>query len=125
MIWLLVGLGGAIGSMARHGVGVVFGRVLPAHIVPGATLAVNLLGCLIIGVLAGLSASGRVPFSPSARAFVFVGVLGGFTTFSSFGLDSFTLFHGGRHSVAAGNVLAQVLGGLALVAAGFTAAMRT
>jgi CrcB protein len=58
------------------------------------------------------------------RAFVFAGVLGGFTTFSTFGLDSFTLAHGGRVGTAAVNVAIQVAAGLALVAAGYAVAVR-
>jgi CrcB protein len=70
--------------------------VSSTRVTPLATMTVNLAGCLAIGVLAGLVASGRLTLAPATRAFVFVGVLGGFTTFSSFGLDSFTLAHGAR-----------------------------
>ena len=116
--WLLVGLGGAIGSMARHGVNVVVARVA-GQATPLATLSVNLAGCLAIGVLAGLVAAGRLAMSPSTRLFVFVGILGGFTTFSSFGLDTFTLAQEGRRAAAAWNVVAQVVVGLAAVAGGY------
>ena len=87
-------------------------------------MTVNLAGCLVIGLLAGLIASERMTMTPAVRAFVFVGVLGGFTTFSSFGLDTFTLAHGGRADVAAFNVAIQVAVGCALVAAGYAAGAR-
>jgi CrcB protein len=87
-------------------------------------MTVNLAGCLAIGLLAGLIASHRVTMTPALRAFVFVGVLGGFTTFSSFGLDTFTLAHGGRTGTAAVNMAVQVAAGCALVAAGYAAGAR-
>jgi CrcB protein len=121
---MMVGLGGALGSMARHGVALAIGRVSPARAVPFATMTVNLAGCVAIGVLAGLIASQRITMTPAVRMFTFVGVLGGFTTFSSFGLDTFTLAHGGRAGTAALNVLVQVGAGCALVAAGYMAAAR-
>ena len=121
---LLVGVGGALGSMARHGIGLAIARVSPARVVPYATMAVNIVGCLIIGALAGLIASQRVTMTPGVRAFVFVGILGGFTTFSSFGLDTFTLAQGGRAGTAALNVAVQVVAGCALVAAGYAAGAR-
>ena len=121
---MLVGIGGALGSIARHGVGVAIARVAPASVTPYATMTVNLVGCLTIGVLAGLVASHRLIIGPGMRAFVFVGVLGGFTTFSSFGLDTFTIAHGGRSGAAAVNVAIQVVVGLALLAAGYAATAR-
>ena len=120
---VLVGIGGALGSMIRHAVGAALARVAPAAVTPYATMTVNLIGCLTIGVLAGLAASGRMAFNPALRAFVFVGVLGGFTTFSSFGLDTVTLLHGGRTGTAAMNVAVQVAVGLGLAAAGYAVAL--
>ena len=73
MIWLAVGAGGAIGSIARHEVNVFFSHVLE-RAVPYATAAVNLLGSLAIGLLAGLIATGRVHMSTELRTFVFVGI---------------------------------------------------
>ena len=121
---VLVGIGGALGSIARHGVGVAIARIAPVSVTPYATMAVNLAGCLAIGVLAGLVSSHRLLIGPGMRAFVFVGVLGGFTTFSSFGLDTFTLAQGGRSGAAAVNVAIQVVVGLALLAAGYAGAAR-
>ena len=116
--WFAVALGGALGSMARHGVNVLVARRLMG---PGplSTAIVNIVGCAIIGVLAGLIASGHLRLSQAARTFVFVGVLGGFTTFSSLGLDTFTLVQEGRQMQAAANVLVQVVVGVAAVFGGF------
>lgn len=121
---VLVGIGGALGSMARHGVGMAVAHLSPPRVTPYATMAVNLAGCLVIGALAGLIASHRVTMAAPLRAFIFVGVLGGFTTFSSFGLDTFTLARGGHAGSAALNVVIQVAAGLALVAAGYAGGTR-
>src|SRR5262245_28250945 len=114
MTWLAVALGGAIGSLARHGVNIAFARFTPTA-PPYATATVNISGSLIIGVLAGLTASGRLHVSPVMRTFLFVGILGGFTTFSSFMLDTLTLDHSREHSLAVANALAQVVLGLIAV----------
>jgi fluoride exporter len=119
-----VGLGGALGSMARHGVSVVVTR-FGGHATPWSTLIVNVAGCAAIGVLAGLVASGRLAMAPATRVFVFVGILGGFTTFSSFGFDTFTLVREGRPAAAAVNVVAQVLIGLAAVAGGYFLGLKS
>ena len=102
----------------RHGLNVVFARWLERPI-PHATAAVNLLGAGAVGVLAGLIASGQLQMSPAARTFVFVGLLGGFTTFSSFMLDTLTLAYGGEPGMAIVNVVGQTLLGLAAIWAGY------
>ena len=122
MIWLAVAAGGALGSVARHGVNVFFSHVLE-RAAPHATAAVNLIGSLAIGLLAGLIASGRLHMSTEMRTFVFVGILGGFTTFSSYMLDTFTLGHGGEHALAFWNVALQTTLGFAAVWAGYRAAL--
>src|SRR5260221_1924149 len=121
---VLVGIGGALGSMARHGIGTAIAHLSPTRVTPYATMVVNLAGCLAIGVLGGLVASHRLTMPAPVRAFVFVGILGGFTTFSSFGLDTFTLAHGGHTGDATLNVAIQVAAGLALVAGGYAAGAR-
>lgn len=118
MTWIAVAAGGAIGSLARHAVNLSVSR-LAGTATPWATATVNVAGSLAIGVLAGLMAAGRLHMTPPARTFVFVGILGGFTTFSSFMLDTFTLGHGGDHALAFWNVAGQVALGLALVWAGY------
>jgi CrcB protein len=92
--------------------------------VPYATATVNLLGCVCIGALAGAIASGRLQLSETARAFVFVGLLGGFTTFSSLGLDTLSLAQEGRRAAAMWNVAGQVGLGLVSVFAAYAAAVR-
>ena len=118
MTWIAVGVGGALGSMARHWVNTLISRWFEQP-VPWATFGVNLVGCLVIGALAGQIAGGRLTLTPAMRTFLFVGVLGGFTTFSSFGLDTFTLAHGGNHAAALWNVAGQVGLGLGAVWLGF------
>jgi len=118
---LVIAIGGAIGTAARHGVNVLGARLLERP-VPYATAIVNLVGAGLIGLLAGLIASGRVHMEPTVRAFVFVGLLGGFTTFSSYVLDSLTLAQGGEYGLAFANVAGQTALGLAAVWAGFAAA---
>lgn len=107
MTWIAVAVGGALGSMARHFVNLEVAHRLE-RAVPWSTFVVNVIGCLTIGLLAGRVASGRLHLSNLARTFIFVGVLGGFTTFSSFGLDTFTLGHGGDHKAAVWNIIGQV-----------------
>src|SRR4051812_16518654 len=87
--WMAVGIGGALGSLGRHAMGIITARVI-GRSAPYATAIVNVSGCALIGWLAGMVAAGRWPMTPTMRTFLFVGVLGGFTTFSSFGLDTFT-----------------------------------
>ena len=118
MLWLAVAAGGALGSIARHGVNMVFSHVLE-RAVPYATGTVNLAGSAIIGLLAALLATGRLHMSTELRTFVFVGILGGFTTFSSFMLDTLTLGRGGDHALAFWNVTVQTAFGLAAVWAGY------
>jgi len=114
MVWLLIGLGGAVGSMARHGLNhLIHQRNLSATF-PAGIFMINILGSAAIGGLAGLIASGRLHWSFEVRTFVFVGVLGGFTTFSSFSLDTLALVRDGHLGQAAWNVAGQV--GLSLLA---------
>jgi fluoride exporter len=118
MSWIAVGVGGALGAMARHWVNLEMSHRLE-RTVPHATFLVNVIGCLLIGALAGMVASGRLHLTPTMRTFIFVGMIGGFTTFSSFGLDTFTLAHGGEHAQAFWNVVGQISLGLVAVWVGF------
>lgn len=113
MVWLLVGLGGAIGSMARHGLNHVIHQRNFTTTFPIGIFVINVLGSAIIGAIAGGIASGRLPLSFEGRTFVVVGVLGGFTTFSSFSLDTLALMRDGHIESAIVNVLGQV--GLSLI----------
>ena len=118
MIWIAVAAGGAFGSVARHAVNVLFAHVFE-RAVPYATATVNVIGAAVIGLLAGLIASDRLHWSPAMRTFVFVGILGGFTTFSSFMLDTLTLGRGGEQTMAISNVMGQTVLGVMVVWAGY------
>ena len=122
MMWLLIGAGGALGAMARHAVNSLVQSRYGADPFPAGVLVVNVLGCLAAGLLAGVIATGRTPVPLEVRMFVLVGLLGGFTTFSAFGLDTFTLLHTGHYATAAWNVLSQVALTLAAVWVGFALA---
>jgi CrcB protein len=124
MTWLAVAVGGALGSVARHGVNHLV-QLYALTRFPFSTVAVNLVGCFVIGLLSGLIASGRIALPYYWREFVFVGLLGGFTTFSTFGLDTFVLAR--THSVgyAAINVAVHVVGGLVAVWLGYRLGLPT
>jgi CrcB protein len=113
--YLLAALGGALGTLARW----VIAEAVPRS--PGewpwATLAVNLLGCLLIGALIAVLAA-RGPDDERLRTFLGAGVLGGFTTFSAFAVEVADLLRAGPPWVAAAYVAVSVLGGLLAVAAG-------
>ncbi|MGH9237255.1 MAG: fluoride efflux transporter FluC [Vicinamibacterales bacterium] len=118
MVWIAIAVGGALGSVARHGVNVLIHGRWPLARFPFATLIVNVAGCLIIGLLAGLIMSERLALRFYWREFLFVGILGGFTTFSTFGLDTITLARTQSMSAALWNVTAHVVIGLLAVQAG-------
>ena len=120
MRWPLVGLvfvGGGIGSVLRYLVALRMQRE-QAGMFPVATFAVNVVGCLLIGVLASFGGE-RLALSSEARVFLVVGLLGGFTTFSSFSFDTLALVRERHYQQALWNVAGQV--GLSLMAvwAGF------
>jgi CrcB protein len=107
-----VALGGAIGSVARHAVGLALAPPLAGRF-PVATFAVNCAGCLLIGLLAGMAA--RMPIPEHVRLFLMVGVLGGLTTFSAFGLESLVLLRRGDVAIAGAYMLGSVVVGVAAV----------
>lgn len=111
---LLVGVGGFIGSVLRYWIGGYVQQFSKSVEFPYGTLAVNLVGCLLIGFLSQL-AEARGIFSPETRLLVFVGLLGGFTTFSTFGIESMNLFRGGQNLYALVNIGAHVVLGLGAV----------
>jgi len=115
---LLVALGGALGSVARFKLSGFVLMSYPSLKFPLGTFVVNLLGCLVIGALAGLSE--RPGFmSPDIRLFLFTGVVGGFTTFSAFGLETFSLLRRGEILVASSYVSLSVVIGILAVCLGF------
>ena len=124
MVWIAIAAGGALGSMARNGVNVLVHGRWPTMRFPLATAIVNIVGCLVIGLLAGLIMSERISPRLYWREFVFVGILGGFTTFSTFGLDTITLARTQSLTPAIWNVAAQVVLGLLAVQAGIAVTNR-
>jgi CrcB protein len=110
----LVGSGGFAGAIFRYALGGAVHRHFPMATFPYGTLAVNLLGCALIGALAGLADS-RQLFSPELRAFGFIGLLGGFTTFSTFGYETIAMARDGEYIRAFSNVGLHVVLGLILV----------
>ena len=122
--WIAVGLGGALGSIARHGVNRIVHQHWPGLRFPLGTVVVNVIGCCIIGMLAGFVISGRLPMRFYWREFIFVGILGGFTTFSTFGLDTITLLRTGASGQAMLNIFIHLMGGLGGVYVGLVVCER-
>ena len=115
--YLLVGLGGAIGSMARYGSGVLVGRLWPSQF-PLATMLVNISGSFLMGLLVGVLARTMPAWQGEARLFLAIGVLGGFTTLSSFSLDTVVLLQRGEVGQAALYVLGSVAVSIAALVLG-------
>lgn len=114
---LWVGLGGFAGSIARDLLDDLIYRLLREPLFPFGTIVINVLGCFLIGLFSGLSES-RGLFSGETRVFLLIGLLGGFTTFSTFGYESFTLLRDGQALPAFWNVLLHIALGLGSVWAG-------
>jgi CrcB protein len=105
--YLLVGIGGALGAMARYGVGTTLPA--PGNGFPAATLLINIAGSVAMGVLVGVLAKTTPQFQNEIRLFVAVGLFGGFTTFSSFSLDSIFLIERGEFVLATVYIVGSVL----------------
>ena len=117
---LLVGLGGAIGAMARHVAGLALLATSNAWRFPVGTLAVNVSGCLLIGLFAAFAEQMPALNGP-ARLLLVTGVLGGYTTFSAFGLETMLMLRRGDSMLATGYVVASIVLGLAAVWIGMKA----
>ena len=121
---LWIGVGGAIGSVARYWTGIWAARLLGFGF-PWGTLAVNVVGSFIIGFTATVTlVEGPLPASATMRAFIMAGFCGGFTTFSAFSLQTWDLLRAGDWLVAGVNIVASVVVCLAMVAAGHLLAVR-
>lgn len=116
MKWAILLAGGGIGTVLRFCLALFVDTRLGVRF-PWGTLAVNVLGCFTIGALVTLAET-RGSLSPGARLFLVSGVLGGFTTFSSFGMETWQLVEDGRTGVAALNAVGSVVAGLVAVATG-------
>jgi len=117
---LLVGAGGFIGAVSRYLMGGLVQDRLGASF-PFGTLAVNVAGCFLIGGLSEL-AEARAYLAPETRAFLIIGLLGGFTTFSAFGNETVNLLRDREWAFACANVTAQVVLAIGAVWLGRSAA---
>lgn len=117
--FFLIALGGALGALLRYAVSGLALRVLGPGF-PWGTLAVNLLGCFLIGLFWALS--DRVAFHPRVSPFLFTGLLGAFTTFSTYGLESINLLRDGEVLRGLTNIVASNGLGLVAVLLGFGSA---
>jgi CrcB protein len=116
---LLLAAGGAIGTVGRYAVSGFTHRIFDGSF-PYGTLMVNVLGSLVIGLLWGTWETANL--SSNLRTFIFIGILGGFTTFSTFSLETMNLFRDGEIKFAIINILANNILGLIMVFGGFFAA---
>ncbi|MDB5104685.1 MAG: hypothetical protein JWP91_2374 [Fibrobacteres bacterium] len=116
MQWIWIGIGGALGSMLRYFLQI---RIQSAYagVFPIGTLAVNLIGSAVIGFLGGWFLA--APVAHNLRVFIMVGILGGFTTFSSFSLDNLNLIRDGHAKAAVAYVLTSNVMGIGLAFGGF------
>jgi CrcB protein len=122
--WLLIAIGGAVGSVARYGTSVLFLREpspapAPAPF-PWGTLAANLIGCLLVGYVNGLLADRLL--RPEMRFLLTVGFLGGYTTFSAFGYETAGYLRESQYARAAAYLLVSNVAGVTLVIAGLALA---
>jgi len=116
---LMVGLGGFAGSICRYIATGFVQRLFSDPFFPYGTLVVNVAGCLFIGFLGGLSETRQI-FSPEIRAFILIGFLGGFTTFSTFGYEIFTIARDGQFAAALTNLVLHLILGFTAVWTGFS-----
>lgn len=121
---LLVASGGALGAVARYGVGRLAARLHPTAEWPWGTLTANVIGGLLMGLLAGWLASREGPQAEALRLFAAVGVLGGFTTFSAFSLETALLLERRQFALAGAYVGLSVLLAIAALFVGLIVARR-
>lgn len=114
MLYLLVGLGGALGSMARFGLSELFAGPL-GETFPWSTLFVNVTGSFLIGFVGTIASESGRPLNLETRKILLSGVLGGYTTFSAFSLQTMQLAHAGEWLRAGGNVASSVVACLVAV----------
>ncbi len=114
-MWLAVGVGGGIGALARHGLSSALQP--PGAVFNWGIFWINILGGLLMGMIVELGAL-KLNLSPEMRAFLTTGLLGGFTTFSAFSLDSALLLQKGEYALAAAYVIGSVVLSIAALFAG-------
>ena len=118
---LIIGMGGFLGAVSRHFVSGLAQKISNNPFFPYGTITVNIIGCFFIGLIAAL-VQNKGYFGPNARLFIMVGVIGGFTTFSTFSNETFSLMSDGQFLSAAANVIASIVLGLFGVWLGYTIA---
>jgi len=118
----LIALAGGIGTLARYGLAGVAQRAFSGEF-PAGTLAVNLFGCLLAGLVWALAES-RLNFGGDMRAYVFVGFMGAFTTFSTYILETSELLRNGQWLLAGTNLVVHTFAGIALFAVGLSVGYR-
>jgi CrcB protein len=118
MTYVLIFLGSGLGGVLRFLMGPFVQKLFNGWLFPIGTFSVNMLGCLVIGIL-GCLAETKGMFQGQTRMALFVGLLGGFTTFSSFGFETFQLLRDGQYLYAGCNAVLQVVLGLVCVWLGF------
>lgn len=116
---LMVGMGGFAGSVCRYLISDLSRRLFSNPFLPYGTLTVNVVGCLLIGLLGGLSETRQI-FTPEIRALILIGFLGGFTTFSTFGYEIFTLSRDGQMISALTSLMLHLILGFGSVWLGFS-----
>lgn len=114
---LIIGLGGFAGAVLRYSLNGFVQNATQNSAFPYSTLVINLLGCVIMGALSELVESFGF-FSAEIRSFLFIGLLGAFTTFSTFGNESFNLLREGNHLLSMLNVGLHILLGLGAIGLG-------
>jgi CrcB protein len=119
-LYAWIAAGGAIGTVLRYRVGLWFAGLV-GEAMPWGTIVINITGSFVIGLFAALLEGGRLQVAPEVRSFVLVGLCGGFTTFSSFSLQTLTLVQTGHPGRALANVLVSVALCLVAVWLGFVA----
>jgi CrcB protein len=122
--FLLVAIGGALGSMARYGVGLAAARAFPASAWPWGTLTVNLVGGLAMGLLVGWLGLRAGAEQETVRVFAAVGLLGGFTTFSAFSLETVLMIQRREYGMAGVYVGLSVVLAIAALLVGLMIARR-
>lgn len=118
MVWMWIAVAGAGGALARHAVNLAVG----ARPFPVATLAINMAGSFLLGLLLHVAGAGRI--SPQVATALAVGLLGGFTTYSTFSVEAFTLGRTDRLGLAALYVAVSVVGGLLAAGLGYRLGLR-
>jgi fluoride exporter len=121
--WIFIAVGGAFGSVLRYAVQGLMGQEIRGQSFPIGTIVVNVTGCLVIGLLAGFFDGPRL-VREEYRVGLLVGVLGGYTTFSSFGLESFRLANDGQFRLALLNMVVSCVVGFVAVWIGYRMAEK-